>query len=78
MGHTASKSRGALFKNEHRRSSFVICRSKATQAHIPARNAWVGAARNKYHCMPFAAIAPMIVVSCAVGAYAIQNAVFDI
>src|SRR5260221_6889336 len=26
----------------------------------------------------FAAIAPMIVVSCAVGAYAIQNAMFDI
>src|SRR5690349_14717753 len=28
--------------------------------------------------VPFAAIAPMIVVSCAVGAYAIQNAMFDI
>ena len=28
--------------------------------------------------IPFAAIAPMIVVSCAIGAYAIQNAVFDI
>jgi TctA family transporter len=28
--------------------------------------------------VPFAAIAPMIVVSCAIGAYAIQNAVFDI
>ncbi len=28
--------------------------------------------------VPFAAIAPMIVVSCAVGAFAIQNAVFDI
>jgi TctA family transporter len=26
----------------------------------------------------FAAIAPMIVVSCAIGAYAIQNAMFDI
>ncbi|HVQ60766.1 MAG TPA: tripartite tricarboxylate transporter permease, partial [Burkholderiales bacterium] len=26
----------------------------------------------------FAAIAPMIVVSCAVGAYAIQNAMFDV
>ena len=28
--------------------------------------------------VPFAATAPMIVVSCAVGAYAIQNAMFDI
>jgi TctA family transporter len=28
--------------------------------------------------VPFAAVAPMIVVSCAIGAYAIQNAVFDI
>ena len=28
--------------------------------------------------VPFAAIAPMIVVSCAIGAYAIQNAIFDI
>jgi putative tricarboxylic transport membrane protein len=28
--------------------------------------------------VPFAAIAPMIVVSCAIGAYAVQNAVFDI
>jgi len=28
--------------------------------------------------VPFSAIAPMIVVSCAVGAYAIQNAMFDI
>ena len=28
--------------------------------------------------VPFAAIAPMIVVSCAVGAYAVQNAMFDI
>jgi TctA family transporter len=28
--------------------------------------------------VPFAAIAPMIVVSCAVGAFAIQNAMFDI
>ncbi|HET9579993.1 MAG TPA: tripartite tricarboxylate transporter permease, partial [Usitatibacter sp.] len=28
--------------------------------------------------VPFAAIAPMIVVSCAIGAFAIQNAVFDI
>jgi TctA family transporter len=28
--------------------------------------------------MPFAAIAPMIIVSCAVGAYAVQNAMFDI
>jgi TctA family transporter len=28
--------------------------------------------------VPFAAIAPMIVVSCAIGAYAIQNAVFDV
>jgi TctA family transporter len=28
--------------------------------------------------VPFAAIAPMIVVSCAIGAYAIQNAMFDI
>jgi TctA family transporter len=28
--------------------------------------------------VPFAAIAPMIVVSCAVGAYAIQNAMFDV
>src|SRR5207344_1698438 len=27
---------------------------------------------------PFAAIAPMIVVSCAIGAFAIQNAMFDI
>jgi TctA family transporter len=27
--------------------------------------------------VPFAAIAPMIVVSCAIGAFAIQNAVFD-
>jgi putative tricarboxylic transport membrane protein len=27
--------------------------------------------------VPFAAIAPMIVVSCAIGAYAIQNAMFD-
>ena len=27
---------------------------------------------------PFAAVAPMIVVSCAIGAYAIQNAMFDI
>src|SRR5499425_3042889 len=28
--------------------------------------------------VPFSAIAPMIVVSCAIGAYAIQNATFDI
>jgi TctA family transporter len=28
--------------------------------------------------VPFAAIAPMIAVSCAIGAYAIQNAMFDI
>jgi len=28
--------------------------------------------------VPFAAIAPMIVVSCAIGAFAIQNAMFDI
>src|SRR5690349_23795158 len=28
--------------------------------------------------VPFAAIAPMIIVSCAVGAFAIQNAMFDI
>src|SRR5256886_16095596 len=28
--------------------------------------------------IPFAAVAPMIVVSCAIGAYAIQNAMFDI
>ncbi len=28
--------------------------------------------------VPFAAVAPMIIVSCAVGAYAIQNAMFDI
>jgi TctA family transporter len=28
--------------------------------------------------VPFSAIAPMIVVSCAIGAYAIQNAMFDI
>src|SRR5262245_8443433 len=28
--------------------------------------------------VPFAAVAPMIVVSCAIGAYAIQNAVFDV
>src|SRR5216117_2028909 len=28
--------------------------------------------------VPFAAIAPMIVVSCAIGSYAIQNAIFDI
>jgi TctA family transporter len=28
--------------------------------------------------VPFAAIAPMIVVSCAIGAYAIHNAMFDI
>jgi putative tricarboxylic transport membrane protein len=28
--------------------------------------------------VPFAAIAPMIVVSCAIGAYAIQNALFDV
>ncbi|MET0444135.1 MAG: tripartite tricarboxylate transporter permease, partial [Pseudorhodoplanes sp.] len=28
--------------------------------------------------VPFAAVAPMIVVSCAIGAYAIQNAKFDI
>jgi putative tricarboxylic transport membrane protein len=28
--------------------------------------------------VPFAAIAPMIVVSCAIGAFAIQNAIFDI
>src|SRR6185437_4323589 len=28
--------------------------------------------------VPFAAIAPMFVVSCAIGAYAIQNAMFDI
>src|SRR5258707_264527 len=27
--------------------------------------------------VPFAAVAPMIVVSCAIGAYAIQNAMFD-
>jgi len=28
--------------------------------------------------VPFAAIAPMIVVSCAIGAFAIQNAMFDV
>jgi TctA family transporter len=28
--------------------------------------------------VPFSAVAPMIVVSCAIGAYAIQNAIFDI
>ena len=28
--------------------------------------------------IPFAAIAPMIVVSCAIGAYAVQNAMFDV
>ena len=28
--------------------------------------------------VPFAAVAPMIVVYCAIGAYAIQNAIFDI
>jgi len=28
--------------------------------------------------VPFSAIAPMIVVSCAIGAFAIQNAMFDI
>jgi TctA family transporter len=28
--------------------------------------------------VPFAAIAPMIIVSCAIGAYAVQNAMFDI
>jgi putative tricarboxylic transport membrane protein len=28
--------------------------------------------------VPFAAVAPMIIVSCAIGAYAIQNAMFDI
>jgi putative tricarboxylic transport membrane protein len=27
--------------------------------------------------VPFVAVAPMIVVSCAIGAYAIQNAIFD-
>jgi putative tricarboxylic transport membrane protein len=28
--------------------------------------------------VPFSAIAPMIVVSCAIGAFAIQNAMFDV
>ena len=28
--------------------------------------------------IPFAAVAPMILVSCAIGAYAIQNAMFDV
>ncbi len=28
--------------------------------------------------VPFAAVAPMIIVSCAIGAYAIQNAMFDV
>ena len=28
--------------------------------------------------VPFAAVAPMIIVSCAIGAYSIQNAMFDI
>ena len=28
--------------------------------------------------IPFAAVAPMIIVSCAIGAYAIQNAMFDV
>ena len=28
--------------------------------------------------VPFAAIAPMILVSCAIGAYAVQNAIFDV
>ncbi len=28
--------------------------------------------------VPFAAIAPMIIVSCAIGAYAVQNAMFDV
>jgi TctA family transporter len=28
--------------------------------------------------VPFAAVAPMIVVSCAIGAFAIQNAMFDV
>src|SRR5947207_10282778 len=28
--------------------------------------------------VPFAAVAPMIVVSCAIGAYAVQNAMFDV
>jgi TctA family transporter len=28
--------------------------------------------------IPFAAVAPMIVVSCAIGAFAIQNAMFDV
>ena len=28
--------------------------------------------------VPFSAVAPMIIVSCAIGAYAIQNAMFDV
>ena len=28
--------------------------------------------------VPFATVVPMVVVSCAIGAYAIQNAIFDI
>jgi putative tricarboxylic transport membrane protein len=28
--------------------------------------------------VPFSAVAPMIIVSCAIGAFAIQNAVFDV
>ena len=32
----------------------------------------------EHRLLPFAKVAPMIVVSCAIGAYAIQNAMFDI
>ena len=61
----------------------IIDRRNASSALLPSTNARVKGARGmpifaSILRVPFAAVAPMIVVSCAIGAYAIQNAMFDI
>ena len=61
----------------------IIDRRKASSALLPSTSASVNGARGmpifaSILRVPFAAVAPMIVVSCAIGAYAIQNAMFDI
>ena len=61
----------------------IIDRRKESSARLPRTSASVNGASGMpifaaVLRVPFAAIAPMIVVSCAIGAYAIQNAMFDI
>ena len=61
----------------------IIDSRNASSARLPSTSASVNGASGmpifaSILRVPFAAVAPMIVVSCAIGAYAIQNAMFDI